>query len=173
MAALQGFLLDWILNRVRWYKILAIINSILVHNRTRTMGFPGVSQYRSKRTKREPLACLIKTPGTRTTGTPRQLNQILQIAAHSIHVGSAILYLQASNARYLLPLVKPPTCYSLFGGVRLTKNFKMTLHIPPSLVRSRDQLKSRNQNCGRLSPSHTVTLSTVLGSDIPISGLVA
>lgn len=71
-------------------KNIAIINSIPVHDRTRNMGFPGVSQYRSKRAKRELLAFLTKTPGTRTTGTLRQPNQVLQIAAYFIYIESMI-----------------------------------------------------------------------------------
>lgn len=38
-----------------------------MHDRTGNMGLPGVSQYRSKRTKREPLAFLTKTRNTSTT----------------------------------------------------------------------------------------------------------
>ena len=49
----------------------------------------------------------------------------------------------------------------------------MALPIPPSLLRFPDQLESRQKKFGRQSPSHTVTLATVLGSDIPVSGLVA
>lgn len=40
---------------------------ILVHDRTIYMGLPGVSRYRSKRAKREPLAFLTKTRNTSTT----------------------------------------------------------------------------------------------------------
>lgn len=91
-------------------KKLVIINSVLVHDQTRNMGLPGVSQYRSKRAKREPLAFLTKTRNTSTT----KLN--------SICIESIILFLQESNACYLLPrLVNPPTCYFLWCGVRLTE----------------------------------------------------
>lgn len=148
VAALQGFLRARIFGVVRWFKKIVIINSILVHDRTGNMGLPGVSQYRSKRTKREPLAFLTKTRNTSTT-KPNLADRC------SFHLYRIHNFISPRIKRSLfIAEVGGSTCYFLWCGVRLTKKIKMNLRIPPSLVRSRDHFDSRNQKFGRLSPSH-------------------